>query len=49
MLQSTREGGRQYAIGFSNNILMRGIIMALSKEGFIPSALKINKTNALCS
>jgi Fic family protein len=40
MLQSTKEGGRHYTIGFSNSILMRGIIMALSKEGFIPSALK---------
>ena len=39
MLQPIKEGARQYAIGFSNNVLMRGIIMALSNEGFIPASL----------
>ncbi len=39
MLQPIKEGARQYTIGFSNNYLMRGIIRALSVEGFIPSAL----------
>jgi Fic family protein len=39
MLQPIKEGARQYAIGFSNSVLMRGIIMALSKEGFIPTSL----------
>ena len=39
MLQPIKEGARQYAIGFSNSVLMRGIIMALSKEGFIPASL----------
>ncbi|ARM31967.1 Fic family protein [Prosthecochloris sp. HL-130-GSB] len=39
MLQPIKEGARQYAIGFSNSVLMRGIIMALSNEGFIPSSL----------
>lgn len=39
MLQPIKDGARQYAIGFSNSVLMRGIIMALSKEGFIPASL----------
>lgn len=39
MLQPIREGARQYTIGFSNSILMRGIIQALKQEGFIPSSL----------
>lgn len=40
MLQPIKEGARQYTIGFSNNYLMRGIIRALSEEGFIPASLK---------
>lgn len=39
MLQPVKEGARQYTIGFSNNYLMRGIIRALSDEGFIPASL----------
>lgn len=39
MLQPIKEGARQYAIGFSNNYLIRGIIRALSEEGFIPASL----------
>ena len=39
MLQPIKEGARQYTIGFSNNYLMRGIVRALSDEGFIPSTL----------
>lgn len=39
MLQPINEGARQYTIGFSNNYLMRGIIRALSDEGFIPAIL----------
>lgn len=39
MLQPINEGARQYTIGFSNNYLMRGIIRALSDEGFIPATL----------
>jgi Fic family protein len=39
MLQPIKEGARQYTIGFSNNYLMRGVIRALSEEGFIPSSL----------
>ncbi|MBA4374429.1 MAG: cell filamentation protein Fic [Thermodesulfovibrio sp.] len=39
MLLPIKEGARQYTIGFSNNYLMRGVIRALSDEGFIPSVL----------
>lgn len=39
MLQPIKEGARQYVIGFSNNYLMRGIIRALSDEGFIPASM----------
>lgn len=39
MLTPIREGARQYTVGFSNNFLMRGVIRALSAEGFIPDAL----------
>ncbi|MCF6186939.1 MAG: Fic family protein [Desulfobulbaceae bacterium] len=43
MLQPIREGARQYAIGFSNSYLMRGIIHALSEQGFIPDSLTNDK------
>lgn len=43
MLQPIKEGARQYVIGFSNNYLIRGIIRALSEEGFIPASL--NQSN----
>lgn len=43
MLQPIKEGARQYVIGFSNNYLIRGIIRALSEEGFIPASL--NRAN----
>jgi Fic family protein len=39
MLQPTTEGARLYTIGFSNNYLMRGVVHALTSEGFIPTAL----------
>jgi Fic family protein len=45
MLQPIKEGARQYTIGFSNNNLMRGVIRALSAEGFIPSALNRTETS----
>jgi hypothetical protein len=35
MLQSIEANARRYTIGFNNNCLMRGIIQALSQEGFI--------------
>ncbi len=39
MLQPISAGARQYTIGFSNSYLIRGIILALSVEGFIPATL----------
>lgn len=39
MLQPIKEGARQYTIGFSNNYLIRGVVRALSDEGFIPATL----------
>ena len=39
MLVPIHEGARQYTVGFSNNNLLRGVIQALSAEGFIPEAL----------
>lgn len=39
MLQPVSEGARRYTISFTNNYLLRGVIHALSLEGFIPKAL----------
>jgi Fic family protein len=39
MLTPIREGARQYTVGFSNSFLIRGVIRALSAEGFIPDSL----------
>ncbi|ACU88872.1 Fic family protein [Desulfomicrobium baculatum] len=39
MLLPIKEGARQYTLGFSNSFLLRGIISALSEEGFIPPTL----------
>ncbi len=39
MLQPVQPGARQYAIGFSHNMLLRGVIRALADQGFIPPAL----------
>ena len=39
MLQPIEKGARQYTLGFSNNYLIRGVIRALSNEGFVPAAL----------
>ncbi len=46
MLQPVSDGARQYTFGFSNNYLMRGVIRALSAEGFIPATLNEEKNNA---
>ncbi len=43
MLLPIKEGARQYSIGFSNNYLLRGVIEALSREGFIPASM--NRSN----
>ncbi|HXI12074.1 MAG TPA: Fic family protein [Thermoanaerobaculia bacterium] len=39
MLQPIHPGARQYTLGFINSFLMRGIVRALSAEGFIPPTL----------
>lgn len=39
MLQPIKSGARQYTIGFSSNYLIRGVIKALSQQGFIPESL----------
>jgi Fic family protein len=39
MLQPIREGARQYSLCFINNFLLRGVIKALSDEGFISNSL----------
>lgn len=40
MLQPVKPGSRQYTISFVNNYLLRGIVNALSAEGFIPATLE---------
>lgn len=35
LIAPIKEGGRKYVINFSNNYLLRGVIDALQKEGFI--------------
>ena len=40
MLQPVKPNARQYTIGFTHNTLLRGVIQALSDQGFIPAALK---------
>lgn len=39
MLQPIKSGARQYIFGFSNNNLIRGVIQALTEEGFISASL----------
>lgn len=39
MLQPIHVGARQYAICFTNNYLLRGVIKALTDEGFVPDSL----------
>jgi Fic family protein len=39
MLQPIKTGARQYSIGFSHNMLLRGVVHALTHEGFISAAL----------
>ena len=39
MLQPIAPGARQYTVGFNNNTLLRGVIHALTAEGFISAAL----------
>ncbi|MBV1787510.1 Fic family protein [Marinobacterium sp. D7] len=39
MLRPVKEGSRQYTFGFSHNYLIRGVIRALTEQGFIPASL----------
>jgi Fic family protein len=39
MLQPIRAGARQYTVGFANNMLLRGVVRALTDQGFVPAAL----------
>ena len=39
MLQPIRPGARQYTLGFAHNMLLRGVVKALSDQGFVPPAL----------
>jgi Fic family protein len=39
MLFPLKENGRVYSIGFANNYLLRGVMVALKKNGFIPEFL----------
>ena len=43
MLQAIGPSSRQYTIGFSNNLLLRGVVHALRDEGFIPGALSMDQ------
>lgn len=40
MLQPIKQNARQYTIGFTHNTLLRGVVQALTDQGFIPAALK---------
>ncbi|WP_374566169.1 Fic family protein [Ideonella sp.] len=39
MLQPIKPGARQYSIGFSHNVLLRGVVRALTDQGFISDVL----------
>lgn len=39
MLRPIAENARQYTVGFTKNYLIRGVIQALSEEGYIPATL----------
>lgn len=40
MIAPVREGARTYTISFTNNYLLRGVIHALERQGFIPPFVK---------
>lgn len=40
MLQPIHPGARQYSICFTNNYLLRGVIKALTDQGFVPSSME---------
>jgi Fic family protein len=39
MLRPVSEGARKYTFGFSHNYLIRGVIRALTEQGFVPASL----------
>lgn len=39
MLQPVRPGARQYTLGFMHSTLLRGVVKALTDQGFVPPAL----------
>jgi hypothetical protein len=39
MLVPIHDNARQYTVGFSNSFLIRGVIRALTAEGFVPDTL----------
>ncbi len=39
MLQPVRPGARQYTLGFTHNLLLRGVVKSLSDQGFVPAAV----------
>lgn len=39
MLQPVRPGARQYTLGFTHNLLLRGVVKTLTDQGFVPPAL----------
>jgi Fic family protein len=39
MLQPVRPGARQYTLGFTHNLLLRGVVKTLSDQGFVSPAL----------
>ncbi len=39
MLQPIRPGARQYTLGFTHNLLLRGVVKTLSDQGFVPPAV----------
>jgi len=39
MLQPVRPGARQYTLGFTHNLLLRGVVKTLTDQGFVPPAV----------
>jgi Fic family protein len=39
LLQAVRLGARQYCVGFTHNLLLRGVIQAMTEQGFVSDAL----------
>jgi Fic family protein len=39
MLQPVRPNARQYTLGFTHNLLLRGVVKTLTDQGFVPPAL----------